>query len=61
MSDIPIRKKPGSASQGFSDQLANQINRQQAIKYHRKMGAKKMHPPKVGQGYTQHRPGVDKL
>lgn len=49
------------SQQGMSEQMANEINRKQAINTMRKMGARKMHPPKKGQGFTQHRPGVDHL
>lgn len=44
---------------GFSEQMANEINRQQATKVHRKIVANKFHPPKSKQGYTPNRSGVD--
>lgn len=61
MSNTPIRKKPGVASKGFSSELANQLNKQQASKVHHKISSRQVKHGKVGQGYTQHRPGVDKL
>lgn len=47
------------SAKGFSEQMANELNRQQAAKTLRKMGAKKMHPPRTKQGYTPQRSGVD--
>jgi hypothetical protein len=61
MSNIPIRKKPGTMSKGFSTELANQLNKAQATKVQRKIAAPKVKHGKVGQGYTQHRTGVDHL
>lgn len=46
-------------SQGMSESMASELNRQQAAKVIHKMGGKKMHSSKPKQGYTQHRPGVD--
>lgn len=47
------------SARGFSEQLANEINRRQAAKTLQKMGAKKMHPSKPKQGYSPMRSGVD--
>jgi hypothetical protein len=47
MTEVPIKKKPGTGSQGFSDELANQINKQQAAKVHRKMNSRHIKSPKV--------------
>lgn len=44
---------------GFSDQMANEINKHQATKALRKMHSTKMHPSKPKQGYTPNRPSVD--
>lgn len=44
---------------GFSEQMANEINRHQASKAMRKMGSRKIHSPKPKQGYTPNRSGVD--
>lgn len=44
---------------GFSSQMADEINRQQATKSHRKEVAKKFHAPKPKQGYTPSRPSID--
>jgi hypothetical protein len=49
------RKSP----KGFTEQLANEINRKQSEKVLRKMHATKMHAPKQKQGYTPNRSGVD--
>ena len=49
------------SQQGMSEQMANELNRHQATKVMRKMGARKTVSPKPRQGYTQHRPGVDHL
>jgi len=46
-------------SQGMSESMANELNRQSAAKVMRKMGGKKIHSSKPKQGYDQHRPGVD--
>lgn len=58
MSDkhIPTHKK---GQKGFSEQMANQINRQQAVKVQHKIASRKMHPSKPKQGYTPQRSGVD--
>lgn len=61
MAKTPIRKRPGISSHGFSAELANSLNRQQATKVQHKMAAKQVRTPKKGQGFTQHRPGVDHL
>lgn len=45
--------------QGMSEQMANEINRQQASKAMRKMGSRKIHTSKPKQGYTPQRSGVD--
>lgn len=44
---------------GFSEQMANEINRHQAVKTQRKMGSRKIHTSKPKQGYTPNRSGVD--
>ena len=47
------------SGKGFSEQMANELNRHQAAKTMRKMGSKKMHSPKPKQGYTPQRSSVD--
>lgn len=47
------------SARGFSEQLANEINRHQAAKVQHKMAAKKIHTSKPKQGYSPMRSGVD--
>ena len=44
---------------GFSEQMANELNKHQAAKVLKKMHATKMHSSKPKQGYTPQRSGVD--
>lgn len=46
-------------AKGFSEQMANELNRKQAIKVQHKMAAKKIHTSKPKQGYTPQRSSVD--
>lgn len=46
-------------AKGFSEQMANELNRKQAIKVQHKMASKKIHTSKPKQGYSPMRSGVD--
>ena len=44
---------------GFSEAMANELNRHQAAKVQRKMTSTKIHKSKPKQGYTPSRPSLD--
>lgn len=46
-------------AKGFSEQMANEINRHQAVKVAHKIASKKIHTSKPKQGYSPMRSGVD--
>lgn len=46
-------------TKGMSEAMANELNRQQAAKVQRKMSSTHIRSPKVKQGYTPNRSGLD--
>jgi len=46
-------------TKGMSEAMANELNRQQAVKVQRKMGATHIRSPKVKQGYSPNRSALD--